>query len=89
MAQVLPVLVGMLSPIPGGAGVREALMVAVARAEGADTAAVLVAAVTYRVALFLAVPILYAGARAALVWTAKRGPDAAHDDGSPVEGRVR
>jgi len=85
----LPVLVGMLSPIPGGAGVREALMVAVARAEGADTAAVLVAAVTYRVALFLAVPILYAGARAALVWTAKRGPDAAHDDGSPVEGRVR
>ena len=85
----LPVLVGMLSPIPGGAGVREALMVAVARAEGADTAAVLVAAVTYRVALFAAVPILYAGARAGLILTAKHGPGVVRDDGSPVEGRTR
>ncbi len=55
----LPVLVGMLSPVPGGAGVREALMVAVADLQGAGHASVLVAAVTYRVALFAAIPVLY------------------------------
>jgi uncharacterized membrane protein YbhN (UPF0104 family) len=55
----LPILVGMLSPVPGGAGIREALMVGVARAHGADSTAVLLAAVTYRVALFISVPILY------------------------------
>jgi uncharacterized membrane protein YbhN (UPF0104 family) len=55
----MPVLVGMLSPVPGGAGVREALMVAVADVHGADPAAVLVSAVTYRVALFVAIPVLY------------------------------
>ncbi len=67
----LPVLVGMLSPVPGGAGVREALMVAVAHGHGADGAAVLVAAVTYRIALFAAIPILYLAVRA---WLALR-PD--------------
>lgn len=56
----LPVLVGMLSPVPGGAGVREALMLAVARVHDADGASVLLAAVTYRIALFAAIPILYA-----------------------------
>ncbi|HEU5430583.1 MAG TPA: lysylphosphatidylglycerol synthase transmembrane domain-containing protein [Thermomicrobiales bacterium] len=56
----LPVLAGMLSPLPGGAGVREALMVGVARAQGVDATAVLVAAVAYRVALFLTVPLLFA-----------------------------
>lgn len=76
----LPVLVGMLSPVPGGAGVREALMVVVARASGAggaDAAAVLVAAFAYRVALFAAIPVLYAGVRA---WLAVRGAtaDGAH-----------
>jgi glycosyltransferase 2 family protein len=55
----LPVLVGMLSPVPGGAGVREALMLAVARVHGADGATVLLAAVTYRIALFGSIPILY------------------------------
>lgn len=64
----LPVLVGMLSPVPGGAGVREALMVAVAHGHGADGAAVLVAAVTYRIALFAAIPILYLGVRAWLMY---------------------
>jgi uncharacterized membrane protein YbhN (UPF0104 family) len=59
----LPILVGMLSPLPGGAGVREALMVVVARVEEVDPAPVLLAAVTYRVALFLAIPILYVGVR--------------------------
>ncbi|HEY7032713.1 MAG TPA: lysylphosphatidylglycerol synthase transmembrane domain-containing protein [Thermomicrobiales bacterium] len=61
----LPILVGMLSPVPGGAGVREALMLAVARVHGADGASVLLAAVTYRVALFASIPILYALVR---VW---------------------
>jgi uncharacterized protein (TIRG00374 family) len=55
----LPVLVGMLSPVPGGAGVREALMLAVAKVHGADGATVLLAAVTYRIALFGSIPILY------------------------------
>jgi uncharacterized membrane protein YbhN (UPF0104 family) len=59
----LPVLAGMLSPVPGGAGVREALMVVVANRAGVDTAGVLVAAVSYRVALFAAIPVLYAGVR--------------------------
>ena len=53
----------MLSPVPGGAGVREALMVAVAQAQGASGAPALLAAVIYRVALFVAVPVLYAGVR--------------------------
>jgi uncharacterized protein (TIRG00374 family) len=55
----LPVLVGMLSPVPGGAGIREALMLGVARVHDADSGAVLLAALTYRVALFLAIPVLY------------------------------
>ncbi|HEU0115440.1 MAG TPA: lysylphosphatidylglycerol synthase transmembrane domain-containing protein [Thermomicrobiales bacterium] len=59
----LPVLAGMLSPLPGGAGVREALMVGVARAQGVDATAVLVAAVAYRAALFLTVPALFAVVR--------------------------
>jgi uncharacterized protein (TIRG00374 family) len=61
----LPILVGMLSPVPGGAGIREALMIAVARAHNADTAAVLLAALTYRIALFASIPVLYAAVR---VW---------------------
>ncbi len=67
----LPVLVGMLSPVPGGAGIREALMLAVARIHDADTGAVLLAALTYRVALFLAIPVLYAGVR---LWPGVDGP---------------
>ena len=58
-----PVLIGMLSPVPGGAGVREALMVAVAHAGGVDGAAVLLAAVAYRAALFVTIPLLYAAIR--------------------------
>jgi len=65
----LPVLVGMLSPVPGGAGVREALMVAVAQARHLNGAAVLLAAVAYRVALFVAIPILFAIVRG---WLAAR-----------------
>ncbi len=55
----LPVLIGMFSPTPGGTGVREALMVVVAQAAGMPGAPVLVAAVAYRVALLVAVPVLY------------------------------
>ena len=55
----LPMLIGMLSPVPGGAGVREAVMIAVASTYGADQAAVLLAGVTYRIALFAALPLLY------------------------------
>lgn len=67
----LPVLVGMLSPVPGGAGIREALMLAVARVHDAETGAVLLAALTYRVALFAAIPLLYAGIR---LWLGVDGP---------------
>ncbi|MGH2558455.1 MAG: lysylphosphatidylglycerol synthase transmembrane domain-containing protein [Thermomicrobiales bacterium] len=67
----IPVLVGMLSPVPGGAGIREALMLAVARVHDADTGAVLLAALAYRVALFAAIPVLYAGVR---IWLSVDGP---------------
>jgi uncharacterized protein (TIRG00374 family) len=67
----LPVLLGMLSGLPGGAGVREALMVAVAKVHHADTAAVLVAAITYRILLFAAIPILYGAVR---VWLSHDAP---------------
>lgn len=59
----LPILVGMLSPVPGGAGIREALMLGVARVHDADSASVLLAALTYRIALFASIPVLYAGVR--------------------------
>lgn len=66
----LPILVGMLSPIPGGAVVREAMMYVVARIAGVPGAEVVAAAVLYRMALFAAIPILYAITR---IWLAKRG----------------
>lgn len=66
----LPMLVGMLSPIPGGAVVREAMMFVVARLAGVPGAEVVAAAVIYRVALFAAIPILYGLTR---VWLSRRG----------------
>ena len=59
----MPILIGMLSPVPGGAGIREALMIAVAGVHGANEASVLLAGVTYRVALFAALPVLYGAIR--------------------------
>jgi len=59
----LPILVGMLSPIPGGAVVREALMYVVARLAGEPGDQVVAAALIYRFALFAAIPILYLGTR--------------------------
>lgn len=59
----LPILVGMLSPIPGGAVVREALMYVVARLADVPGDPVVAAAVVYRFALFAAIPILYVTTR--------------------------
>lgn len=66
----LPMLVGMLSPIPGGAVVREAMMYVVARLADVPGAEVVAAAVIYRMALFLAIPILYGIVR---IWLVRRG----------------
>ncbi len=54
-----PMLIGMLSPVPGGAGVREALMAAAARLSGVASPPVILAAVAYRLALFIVTPIIW------------------------------
>ena len=59
----VPVLAGMLSPVPGGAGVREALMAAAARLGGTPAAPVVLAAVAYRLALFLVTPLVWGTVR--------------------------
>ena len=82
----LPILVGMLSPVPGGAGVREALMIAVASVHGANEANVLLAGVTYRIALFAAIPILYGIIR--ILIAVRDGEDQGsipEQDGLPVD----
>src|SRR5215218_2381776 len=84
----LPILVGMLSPVPGGAGVREALMIAVASVHGANEANVLLAGVTYRIALFAAIPVLYGIIRLLI---ALRDDGEGHEsipeqDGLPIDG---
>ena len=66
----VPVLVGMFSPLPGGAGVREALMAAAARLAGAAAGPVVLAAVVYRLALFLLTPLVWG-----LVRLARSGAD--------------
>ena len=58
-----PTFVGMISPVPGGAGVREALMVVVAGLARVDGAAVLLAALAYRVTLFATLPFVFLLAR--------------------------
>ena len=68
----LPILIGMLSPIPGGAVVREALMYIVARLADVPGGEVVAAAVIYRMALFGAIPILYALTR---LWLSRRDND--------------
>jgi len=65
----LPILVGMLSPIPGGAVVREALMYVVARLADVPGGEVVAAAVIYRMALFGGILVLYLIIRA---WLAMR-----------------
>jgi uncharacterized membrane protein YbhN (UPF0104 family) len=61
----VPVLVGMLSPVPGGAGVREALMAAAAGLGGTPAGPVVLAAVAYRLALFLVTPVVWGAVRLA------------------------
>lgn len=72
----MPILVGMLSPIPGGAVVREALMYVVARLADAPGSGIVAAAVIYRVALFGALPILYILTRWWILHRQKGHPDA-------------
>lgn len=59
----VPVLVGMLSPVPGGAGVREGLMAAAARLGGTPAGPVVLAAIAYRLALFLVTPLVWGAVR--------------------------
>lgn len=83
----LPILVGMLSPIPGGAAVREGLMYVVARLSdlGPQADAILAAALIYRFALFVAIPILFAINK---VWLRKGEPDtSALDEKTPDSPR--
>jgi uncharacterized membrane protein YbhN (UPF0104 family) len=61
----LPILIGMLSPIPGGAGIRESLMATAAGLQGVATAPVLLAAIAYRLALFVVTPVVWGGLRLA------------------------
>ena len=61
----LPMLIGMLSPVPGGAGVREALMAGAARLEGVPAGPVVLAAVAYRLALFAVTPFVWSVIRLA------------------------
>ena len=68
----VPVLVGMLSPVPGGAGVREALMAAAARLWGAAAGPVVLAAVAYRLALFLVTPLVWGAVRLAQMGANRR-----------------
>ncbi len=84
----LPILVGMLSPVPGGAGVREVLMIAVASVHGANEANVLLAGVTYRIALFAAIPILYGIIRVLITLSDRRtGHDRTPEqEGIPIDG---
>ena len=66
----VPVLVGMLSPVPGGAGVREALMAAAAGLVGVAAGPVVLAAVAYRLALFLVTPLVWGA-----VWLVRKGAE--------------
>jgi uncharacterized protein (TIRG00374 family) len=76
----LPILVGMLSPIPGGAVVREALMYVVARLADIPGDPVIAAALVYRFALFAAIPVLYVGVR----WWIARHPAPPADQTAPT-----
>lgn len=79
----LPILIGLLSPLPGGAVVREALMYVVARLADVPGEPVVAAAVIYRFALFAAIPILYVIAR---WWIARQAePVALLDPGTDVQ----
>jgi uncharacterized protein (TIRG00374 family) len=54
----LPLLVGVISPMPGGIGFREGAMAAVAGALAIPVAAILAAAILHRAVLILALPLV-------------------------------
>ena len=54
----LPLLIGQISPMPGGIGFREGAMAAIAAALGLPLAAILAAAVLHRAVLLAALPVL-------------------------------
>ncbi len=68
----IPILIGMISPVPGGAAIREGLMYVVAEISSAPSGRVLIAAFIYRLALFGAIPILYLITRA---WLSRQAPN--------------
>ncbi|MEZ4572586.1 MAG: lysylphosphatidylglycerol synthase transmembrane domain-containing protein [Thermomicrobiales bacterium] len=61
----VPVLAGMLAPVPGGVGVREAVIVALTAVTGATTATLLTLAIVQRVLLVSALPLSLALVRVA------------------------
>lgn len=81
----LPILVGMLSPVPGGAVIREALMYAVARLADVPGAPVIAAALVFRLALFAAIPILYGLTR---WWISRSGEPFRLPDQAPRDRHV-
>lgn len=66
----LSLFVGLLSPVPGGLGVREAVMAAIAGAIGVSIPAILALSVLHRAGLALGLPIVLIGARAR-EWSAR------------------
>ena len=61
----VPVLLGMLSPLPGGLGLREAAMAAIGGVLGLPVGGVVAAAVMQRGVFVVALPVALAGARLA------------------------
>ncbi len=59
----LPLLIGLISPMPGGIGFREGAMAGVAGVLALPVAAILAAAILHRAALLLALPIVLASIR--------------------------
>ena len=80
----IPILVGMLSPVPGGAVVRETLMYVVARLADVPGDPVVAAALVYRFALFAAIPILYLVVR---WWIAHSRPSTRANESVSVDER--
>lgn len=59
----LPLLVGLISPLPGGLGLREGAMAAIAGAVGVPVAGIVAAAVLQRAVLVAALPAVLGGVR--------------------------
>lgn len=59
----VPLLIGQISPMPGGVGFREGAMAAIAGTIGVSISAILAAAVLHRAVLLAALPIVLVGVR--------------------------